>query len=153
MNMVPFRGTTTDWKKGPTGTSASLTNGRAKSCSWEGLTSKHWYMLRSGQQDSSFAGKDLMVQMDKQLTVRQSHKGQELSCIRKTTASSPRQLILPLCSVPVRPHLDCCAQLWASQQSPGKGHRADKGIRASQKHWNNNAIIRFQSPFVGHYLS
>lgn len=34
---------------------------------------KHWYMLGPEQQGSSFAEKDLMVQMDNKLTVSQSH--------------------------------------------------------------------------------
>jgi len=38
-----------------------------------------------------------------------------LGCIKSSTASSPREGILSLCSALMRPHLECCIQLWSPQ--------------------------------------
>jgi len=45
-----------------------------------------------------------------------------LGCITQSVTSRRREVILPLCSALVRPHLECWAHFWAPQ------YRRDMGI-------------------------
>jgi len=83
------------------------------------LGSMHQYMLRDAQLESSFAGKNLGVLVDTNLTISQQHglgakKGNGiLGCIRSSVASRSREVILPLHSALVTSPLESRGQVWA----------------------------------------
>ncbi|KFQ53614.1 hypothetical protein N334_01295, partial [Pelecanus crispus] len=81
------------------------------------------YQYRPGDEgiESSPAEKDLGELVDEKLDMSQqcelaAHKANQiLGCIKRSVASRLREVILPLCSALVRPHLEYCIQLWGSQ--------------------------------------
>jgi len=81
----------------------------------------HQYVLRNDCLESSLAEKDLGVLLDTKLNISQRFAlaakkvNSILGCIRRSVANRLREVILPLYSALVRPHLECCVHFWAPQ--------------------------------------
>jgi len=76
----------------------------------------HQYRLGADLLDSSSPERNLGVLVDDRLTMSQqcalAAKNGILGCIKKSVASRSRDVLLPLYSAPVIPHLEYCVHFW-----------------------------------------
>jgi len=79
------------------------------------------YQLGDERIEHSIAEKDLGIQVDGKLDMNQqcaltAHKANCIpGCIKRSVTSRMREVILPLCSALVRPHLEYHVQMWTPQ--------------------------------------
>ncbi|GAB0185927.1 hypothetical protein GRJ2_001058000 [Grus japonensis] len=82
---------------------------------------KHNYRLGEEWMESSPEEKDLGMLVDEKLNMSQQcalaaqKANRVLGCIKRSVTSRSREVILPLHSALVRPHLEYCVQLWGPQ--------------------------------------
>jgi len=87
----------------------------------------HQYRLRADLLESSSAERDLGMLVDDKLTMSQQYAlvakkaSGILGCFKRNEATRSREILLPLYSALLRPHLEYCVQFWAPCRVKGGG--------------------------------
>ncbi|PKU45941.1 pol- hypothetical protein [Limosa lapponica baueri] len=102
---------------------------------------RHKYRIGREWLESSPEEKDLGVLVDekpnmsRQCALAAQRANRILGCTKRSAASRSREVILPLCSALVRPHLEYCVQLWSPQ------HRKDTDL-LERVQWRATKMVR-----------
>jgi len=114
------KGTLTGLRDRPVRTSRSSARPSARSCAWVGAipcknTGRTKNELRAALRRRTCGC--WLVRSSAWCVLKAQKANHILGYIKRSVASSLKEVILPLCCALMRPHLDSCIQLWSPQHS------------------------------------
>jgi len=87
---------------------------------------------------------DEKLNMNRQCALTAQKANHILRCIKSNEASRSREVILPLCSALVRPHLESCVQLWSPQHRTDMDllERVQRRPQKSSEGWSTSPVTK-----------